>query len=124
MGVINNKLNQPQQKMTDTKKKPAFAGRTIQGSKETRAASDPIVQRDSFIQFYPQFFENFDKLDDDTKQDFQARGNAVLDDRNVGDSICGGDADQAREELEELATSDLKNVMNFLIDEQVIEFDD
>ena len=110
--------------MTDTQKKPIFKGKTITAKVETRAGNDPIVQRDSFIQFYPQFFENFDDLDDDTKADFQARGNDILDDRNVGDSICGGDADAAQEELEELATSDLKNVMNFLIDEQVIEFDD
>ena len=84
-----------------SERKPAFAGKSIVANVSgiTRGAAEPTTQRDYFIQFYPQFLENLEELDEDTKADFQERGNDVLNDRNIGDSICSGDVDTAHEEL-------------------------
>ena len=81
-------------------RKPAFEGKTITAKVPTRGPCDPLCQKDSFVQFYPQFYENFEDLDGDTKADFQARGNDVLGHKNVGDAIVSGDGDQCQEELE------------------------
>ena len=72
---------------------------------------------DSFISFYPQFYENFEQLDEDTQEGFKGKGNEVLADKNVGNTICGGDDDAVREELSILEKPDLKSVMTFLIEE-------
>ena len=104
--------------MADARKK-LFAGKTIAAKieGEKRGADDPGVQSESFIAFYPQFFENFEDLDASDQRDFRDRGNDVLDDRNVGDVIVEGDGDQVKEEFADMATADLKQVMNFLVDE-------
>ena len=103
----------------------AFAGKTLQGKRGIRGGvEDPLEQMESFVQFYPQFIENFEQLEEDTREEFQNKGDDVLADKNMGSTLCKGDQDEVKEELDSLEKQDLKAVMTFLIEEQVIEFDD
>ena len=102
----------------------ALAGKTLQGKRKTRGIDDPVEQMESFLTFYPQFSENLNSLDGGTKDGFVDRGNELLDAKNIGDTLNGGDVDDVKIELDDLEKPDLKVVMDFLITEQAIEFDD
>ena len=102
----------------------SFTGKTLQGKRKTRGVDDPQEQADSFLEIYPQFHENFSSLPGDTQESFTDNCNNLLEDRNVGSTLGTGEVDAVKEEFNELEKPDLKTVMNFLIAEQVIEFDD
>ena len=102
----------------------AFAGRTLKPAKGVRGCDDPQLQCDSFLEIYGDFYQNFGELEEGVQSEFCNSGNDLLEEKKIGDTLVCGEVDVVKEELQMLGKPDLKSVMDFLIDEQVIEFDD
>ena len=112
----NTMEKQPQ----DNPRQLALQRKTTTVRSNVASFVDPIYAKDLFCKHYPQFFEQFEDLDDQTKEDFKARANAVCD-KDIGEAICSGDPDEVKEALDELSTAESKLVMKFLSEEEAIE---
>ena len=102
----------------------SFEGKTLSGKRKTRGIDDPTEQMESFLSIYDGFYKNFESLDDGIQSGFTDKANDLLDDKNIGNTLSSGEEEEVREELDFLEKHEKKTVMDFLVSEQVIEFDD
>ena len=77
---------------------------------------------DYFVEIYDEFTALFGELESEQKETFINKGNDLLGDKDIGDTLASGSKDDVVIELTELNTPDLKTVMDFLVEEQAIDF--
>ena len=89
----------------------------------TRGMEDTRNQAEAFLYLYKNFYQTYQELEKEEREEFTNRANELLDDQEVGTVLGCGEEDTVKEQFYDLDIEDLEIVMKFLIEEEVIEFD-
>ena len=86
----------------------------------SRGTKDAEGDFDAFISLYGEFAQHFAGLDDDYREDFVQRMNAVLEDFDIGDALRDECADTISDMSGNFSSEDKELLMNALRDEGVL----
>ena len=103
-----------------------FSGKTLHANLNNRGGSegDEKIQSEAFLEMYNEFREILMSLDEEDRKEFLGRANLLVDDKDVGKTLENEDASVVKEEFSGLEMEDLKAIMDFLVEEEVISFDE
>ena len=91
---------------------------------KTRGSMDAQDQLNAFHSRYEEFFNNFESLDPDYKTDFVERANAILDDYDIGSALAESDPSSFMDITSGIEADRIKEIMDWLIAEGVIEVEE
>ena len=118
--VLSNGKNQNQMIAC----KHVFSDKTLRPNTATRSGMDPFIMSEQFLTVYEDFYSTLMDLEVDDREVFLAKADELFDEFSVGQALRDCEPDNLRELLIEFEKHDLKLLMDFLIEEEVIMFDE
>ena len=86
-------------------------------------AGDSNAQFAGFINLFPTFVESFSDLDDDYKNSFVDRANALFSEYDAGSALSDSGVEEISDLSSNLDEEQLKVLMDFLIEEGVVDIE-